>query len=407
MFSTTALLGAMLAMGPLVANAHMTMLNPVPWGKPNNSPLDAGGSDFPCKAVAYTGGKANDWPVGSTQQLSLGGTAVHGGGSCQISVSTDKAPTKSSKWKVIYSIEGGCPPPPPGGGNYVEGTQKSLVFPFTIPEELPNGDLAMSWTWFNKIGAREIYQNCAPVTVTGGASDMSAFDALPDMAVANIASINTCKTTETFDYTFENPGQYSIKNGTGPYKALCGGAPSSAGDTSGAPQQPSNQGVPSKAPVSPGSPSQVVGASTPSSPALSLPAGGSNTSTMRTIVTVTAPSGPAPSGSIPQGPASSSQAPAATLSAPAGFSLSPAASSPAPVASAPVSVSPSQAPAASLPAGSSCSPDGSVVCSADRKQFALCNFGKAVFQPVAQGTTCQGGKIARREYPTTLKIVYA
>jgi hypothetical protein len=227
MFSTTALLGAMLAMGPLVANAHMTMLNPVPWGKPNNSPLDAGGSDFPCKAVAYTGGKANDWPVGSTQQLSLGGTAVHGGGSCQISVSTDKAPTKSSKWKVIYSIEGGCPPPPPGGGNYVEGTQKSLVFPFTIPEELPNGDLAMSWTWFNKIGAREIYQNCAPVTVTGGASDMSAFDALPDMAVANIASINTCKTTETFDYTFENPGQYSIKNGTGPYKALCGGAPSS------------------------------------------------------------------------------------------------------------------------------------------------------------------------------------
>jgi hypothetical protein len=47
------------------------------------------------------------------------------------------------------------------------------------------------------------------------------------------------------------------------------------------------------------------------------------------------------------------------------------------------------------------------VCSADGKQFALCNFGRAVFQPVAQGTSCQGGKIARRdEYATTLKIVY-
>jgi hypothetical protein len=364
----------MLVTAPLATNAHMSMSEPVPWGKPDTFPLEPDGSNFPCKSEPYTINKVNDWPVGSVQNLTFAGTAVHGGGSCQISVSTDKAPSKTSKWKVIYSIEGGCPPAPSNGGNYVEGTKPFLGFTFTIPKELPNGDLAMAWTWFNKVGNREMYMNCAPVKVSGGSSDTAAFDALPDMAVANIAP-STCATKETFDYTFENPGKYSIKNGAGPYKSLCGGAPSSPGDAPSAPgasQQSASPGVPSKAPANPGSPSQVAGALTPSSAAVSSPAGSPDTSTMRIIITVTAPSGPVPPDATPKAPVASSQAPAAPL-----------------------------------PSGSSCSPDGAVVCSADGKQFALCNFGRAVFQPVAQGTSCQGGKIARRdEYATTLKIVY-
>jgi hypothetical protein len=48
------------------------------------------------------------------------------------------------------------------------------------------------------------------------------------------------------------------------------------------------------------------------------------------------------------------------------------------------------------------------VCSADGKQFAICNWGKAVFQAVAQGTTCSGGKIAKRyDLASTLRTVYA
>jgi hypothetical protein len=387
-FFTTTLLAAMLAMAPLTAHAHMTMSNPSPWGSPNNSPLIADGSDFPCKSVPYTANKANAWPVGSTQQLTLGGTAVHGGGSCQISVSTDKAPTKASKWKVIYSIEGGCPPPPPEGGNYPEQSNAGIPpFNFTIPSELPNGDLAMAWTWFNKVGNREMYMNCAPVTITGGASDTSSFNALPDMAVANIASQGTCQTAETFDYTFENPGKYKIQNGKGPFKPLCGGLPGGAGGAPAAPQQPANPGVPSQAPANPSAPPHVSSAPNSSPPAVSAPAGGALTSTLRTVVTVTAPLGSTPT--MPKDPVSPS--------------------SPAPAASSQASVAPSQAPAAPAPApgGSICSPDGSVVCSGDGTQFALCNFGKAVFQPVAKGTTCQGGKIAKRhDYATTMKIVY-
>lgn len=48
-------------------------------------------------------------PLGSTQQLAFIGSAVHGGGSCQVSITYDQNPTASSTFKVIHSIEGGCP----------------------------------------------------------------------------------------------------------------------------------------------------------------------------------------------------------------------------------------------------------------------------------------------------------
>jgi hypothetical protein len=149
--SITLATATMLVMAPLSARAHMIIANPVPFGNPNNSPLDVSGSDFPCKAVPYTVNTMNDWPVGSQQTLSFTGTAVHGGGSCQLSVTTDKEPTKESIWKVIYSIEGGCPAAVEGNldenGPNLDGT-----FPFTVPPELPNGEMTFAWTWFNKIG---------------------------------------------------------------------------------------------------------------------------------------------------------------------------------------------------------------------------------------------------------------
>ena len=47
--------------------------------------------------------------VGSQQSLSFTGSAVHGGGSCQISLTKDLKPTKDTDFRVILSIEGGCP----------------------------------------------------------------------------------------------------------------------------------------------------------------------------------------------------------------------------------------------------------------------------------------------------------
>ncbi|KAF2833044.1 hypothetical protein CC86DRAFT_389430 [Ophiobolus disseminans] len=404
MFSTTTIVVALLAIAPF-ANAHMVITKPIPFGAPNNFNLDKSGSDFPCKAVPYTSTSPNLWPVGSKQRLDLKGSATHDGGSCQISVTTDKAPTKASKWKVIYSIEGGCPPPPPTGGNFLPDNPNfvNLVTPgfeFTIPPEVPNGDLAMSWTWFNKVGQREMYMNCAPVTVTGGASDMSAFEALPDMAVANLASQGTCATTEKFDYTFENPGKYKIQAGKGPFMPLCGGPSSAGGSTNGpAQQQPAN---PVASPV----------AST-----VALQAAPVITSTIREVVMVTALSSPGPSSKkcTASGHHAAMPSPQASGAATPALSQTPAASAPVAVPSkAPATPVPSGGAATPVPSGGAtspavgqaCSPDGSIVCSADGKQFAVCNWGKATFQSVAQGTTCKGGKIARRaDYASTLRTV--
>merc|ERR1711964_651629 len=211
-------------------SSHMIMNTPTPFGKSslNNSPLDASGSDFPCKqrtGVYDAEGASNTWPLGSTQSLAFTGSATHGGGSCQVSISYDEAPTKDSTWKVIHSIEGGCPIKGVAGNN---GDNANAVNPdtysFTVPTTLPTGTAVMAWTWFNKIGNREMYMNCAPITLTSGSSkrsdeseietrnatqlmerDTAAFDALPDMFVANIPS-TSCLSVDSADLKFPNPG---------------------------------------------------------------------------------------------------------------------------------------------------------------------------------------------------------
>ncbi|KAJ4367552.1 hypothetical protein N0V83_007136 [Neocucurbitaria cava] len=367
MSQKSTLLAAMLVMAPLAANAHMIMANPLPYGHPNNSPLDPSGSDFPCKSVPYTVNTMNEWPVGSSQYLSFTGSAVHGGGSCQISVTTDKALTKDSKWKVIYSIEGGCPASV--AGNLDETKNSDGRFNFTIPSELPNGEMSMAWTWYNKVGNREMYMNCGPIKVSGGANDNTAFDALPDMAVANLAITPNCKTKESSDYTFENPGKYKISAGTGPYVSLCGGAPSTGGDAPApAPQQPAASQSP---PANPGNSSACRAPS-------QAPV---QTSTLRTMVTVTAPLGPAPTSA--QG----------NVSAPSANSPSAPQPSQAPAAPA----APAPAPSSGTANGSSCSPDGSILCNGET-QFGICNHGTVVWQAVAAGTKCQNDAIAKRDY---------
>ncbi|PQE06656.1 glycoside hydrolase protein [Rutstroemia sp. NJR-2017a BVV2] len=201
-----------------LANGHMIMNTPVPYGKStlNSSPLAADGSDFPCKqrtGVYDAEGADNVMTLGGSYELAFTGSAVHGGGSCQVSITYDEKPTAKSTFKVIKSYIGGCPMKNIAGNN---GNNAAAVDPdtynFTIPAELPAGKGTLVWTWFNKIGNREMYQNCAPVTLSGGSSkrdviaerDTAFYNSLPDMFVANIG--NGCGTADSLDVVFPNPG---------------------------------------------------------------------------------------------------------------------------------------------------------------------------------------------------------
>ena len=141
-------------------NAHITISNPVPYSadqvKIDKAAITA--EQFPCKSqYGFTVTQMNSMKVGEPQKLEFDGSAVHGGGSCQLSYTTDTTPTKDSVFKVIKSIEGGCPG--------VDGTKS---FEYTLPDSIPNGKGTFAWSWFAKMsGAPEFYMNCAPIEVTG------------------------------------------------------------------------------------------------------------------------------------------------------------------------------------------------------------------------------------------------
>jgi len=151
-------------------NAHMIMLSPTPYGMStlDNSPLNATGSDFPCKqrsGVYDAEGASNIMVIGEPQTLSFMGSAVHGGGSCQVSLTTDLQPTQNSRWMVIHSIQGGCPSNVTGN---LDGDASSLgaaVFQYTIPSGISLGQYTIAWSWVNKVGNREFYMNCGPATI--------------------------------------------------------------------------------------------------------------------------------------------------------------------------------------------------------------------------------------------------
>ncbi|KAL6233949.1 hypothetical protein BDW75DRAFT_213753 [Aspergillus navahoensis] len=201
-------------LGFSLVDAHVIMVNPVPYSfQPgDNKPLDGSGSDFPCKVADYTVTKENYLTKGQEHTLEFEGGATHGGGSCQISITSDRAPTKNTKWSVIQSIEGGCMDPNEGGTNLgtISGMKNSFSPTFTIPDDFEDGQYTLAWTWINRIGVREFYMNCAPITISGGSSKRSDVAAVekraqdyPDMFIANI---NGCKTEEMKSPRFPNPG---------------------------------------------------------------------------------------------------------------------------------------------------------------------------------------------------------
>lgn len=86
------------------------------------------------------------------------------------------------------------------------------TYDFNMPSDVANGDALFAWTWFNYEGNREMYMNCADVTITGGSGTADSFEsAYPPMFVANVG--NGCQTVEDQETVFAQPGNQVIYGG--------------------------------------------------------------------------------------------------------------------------------------------------------------------------------------------------
>jgi hypothetical protein len=371
-----------------LGQAHMKMTSPTPYSVPSidNSPLNADGSNFPCKqasGASYSAAATNTMPIGSVQTLSFIGSAVHGGGSCQVSVTYDAQPNAKSTFKVIHSIIGGCPMKNITGNN---GDDASEVdpdqYPFTIPSSLPTGSATLAWTWFNHVGNREMYMNCAPIMITAGSSkrgdedelmarnitqlmerDQAAFNSLPDMFVANIP-VTECTTTEGTDLLFPNLGD-SV-------------------DYFGAP------GATNAAPVGPSCQAKAAAATGAASQATTAPPVASTVSPVATTAS-------AVSGGVFQTVATTATAAGTTTAAPvvsvlvasttAASGAIPSATSAAPAASTGITGS-----GTAVTAGTACTSEGMFNC-VGGTSYQQCASGTwSVVMPLAAGTSCTPGQ---------------
>lgn len=395
------------------ASAHIRMNYPVPYGLAtlDSSPLAP--ADFPCKQRngVYAVTTMNKWNAGETQTIKFGGTAVHSGGSCQFSITTDKEPTKDSQWKVIQSNIGGCPanyqgnlPDPSLKTPPEEPLSKQVpdTFPVKMPSNIPSGQYTFAWTWMNAEGFREFYMNCAPIQV-GGSSDTpsttSAADALkdlPDMFVANLPSTD-CSSVAYENFDYPNPGK-NVVYGAHPTNTKSGntltgncaaqvlmgkGAGKIGSPSAGTPSTPSQGTTPSQPSSAPSAPSQPKPSGKPAGTSASPPY-----------------KAPAES-NIPSNPGGGIFAPGASSAPVAGPTAQPN-----PPAAQPTTLIPKPAPSAAPPAtpqvpnnttpgNGECTPctnDGAVVCIGS-KQFGLCNRGCAVAQDLAAGMTCSNGVV--------------
>lgn len=136
-----------------VALGHMEMSDPPPFRSKFNklvlaaapgsvdysmtAPIASGNAAPLCKGYqadlgSPAGASVATWAQGSTQSYTVAGSAVHGGGSCQVSLSYDGGKT----FTAIHSFIGSCP------------LNDGEKFSFTVPSDAPTGAAVFGWTWY-------------------------------------------------------------------------------------------------------------------------------------------------------------------------------------------------------------------------------------------------------------------
>jgi hypothetical protein len=163
---SVSLIAAVSALLPQLVSTHITMEEPKQWFVPERigptvelsdgpqSPLQADGSNYPCHGVAPEAPVATYLP-GSIQRLKLQGSAVHGGGSGQMSITYDVKPNKNSKFRVMTSFMGDHPIKAAGnlGIDDRDPFEKGAALPldplnplsFRVPDGLPKGTAVVAW----------------------------------------------------------------------------------------------------------------------------------------------------------------------------------------------------------------------------------------------------------------------
>lgn len=321
-------------------SAHIILTNPPRFPTTNgNGPIADNGSNYPCAASSYDMAPT-EWKAGSTMPIKVMGGATHGGGSCQYSITPDLKPSRDTQFKVLHSVIGGCITSTNTNESPSDKFEGNPVVNVKLPEDLPAGKYTFSWSWLNKIGNREFYQNCAPITVTSSSKKTiaEAIGSLPDMYVMNVPNeLNGgCSQPEGLDFEYPNPGKSVQK--------LPSGAPNYKGDST---LYGKNCAAISKL----GAGNGKLGGGSPTKPEPTTP----------TVVTPPKNSGGVVAPSAKPDPKPQPQ--------------------PQPIPPA----------AGSVP----CTANGSIVCIGS-SQFGLCNNGAAIPQALAAGTKCQGGAIVRR-----------
>jgi hypothetical protein len=394
-------------------SAHMQLSKPYPIRSPLNkdakgqkdysytNPLSSSGSDYPCKGYAKDDFVAVDtWAPGSSQEMELEGSATHGGGSCQLSLTYDQGKT----FKVIESMLGDCP--------------IAKKYKFDIPSDAPAGDALFAWTWFNKVGNREMYMNCAMITIGGSggrasndtteseeeekaipkrmletAADDSpadkieaaiakakakdhtepkdqtkhkdntkqskaantSYDSLPDLFLANVNQAGQCVTIEGEPVNFPKPGPNVIGKADGKGYKCSGTAPFLNADSNTTKNSTKNSTSTTKNSTS-------TTKNSTSTTKDSTCTDKNSTSTTTNMSKIASAFG-----------TSTATAGARTLDAEASNNQF------------------------SSDVGKWSCKHGEILCSPDGMSFALCNYGRPVFMgPVAAGTWCRGGAITAK-----------
>jgi hypothetical protein len=152
------------------------------------APLEADGSNFPCKnypasevVAEFNAGKSsicdsidfNLWFPGDSISVAVSGSVFHGGGHCQFSISYN-----DRDFVAIHTVLRDC----------FVGT--GSTFAIDIPDSIPACDkCTFSWTWVNAVGNRELYMNCADIKINNPSG--AEFLEGPQMVVANLPGYPT------------------------------------------------------------------------------------------------------------------------------------------------------------------------------------------------------------------------